>query len=149
MSELLDFATEHYILSTLWVVIVFLLIANLVKYRFSSVKVLSPQDATIATNRNGIFVDVRSEEEFAAGHIQGARHIPLEKIRAGETKPLEKFKDAPIVFVCNHGNQAKTASNIMAKQEYSEASVLQGGMHAWRNASFPVSKKKATGKKAK
>lgn len=149
MNELISFATDHYILSTLWVIILVLLVNNLIKYRFSSIKMLKPQEATIATNRNGVFVDVRSDEAFAEGHIQGARHLPLEKIRAGETKALEKYKDAPIVFVCDHGHTSKQAATIMSKAGYEQASVLQGGMTAWKSASFPVSKKKVAGKKSK
>jgi rhodanese-related sulfurtransferase len=149
MSELIDFATDHYILTTLWLVVFFLLVNNIVKYRLSSIKMLKPQEAVIATNRGGTFVDVRSPENYAEGHIQGARNVPLEKIKAGETKSLEKLKDAPIVLVCDHGNTAKQGAVALEKAGFSQASVLQGGMFAWKNASFPVSKSKTAGKKSK
>ncbi len=151
MSELIAFATENYIITTAWLVVFFLLINNLVKYRFSSIGMLQPQEATIAVNRGGVFVDVRSDEDFAKGHIQGARHITLEQIKAGQTKSLEKHKDAPIVLVCNHGTTAKQGAVVLEKAGFSKASVLQGGMSAWKNASFPIVKSgdKATGKKSK
>lgn len=149
MSELIDFATDHYILSTLWLVVFFLLVNNLIKYRMSSVKLFKPQEATLAVNRGGIFVDVRNPDEFAKEHIQGARNITAQQIRNGETKSLEKFKDAPIVMVCNHGTTAKQAAVALDKAGFTQASVLQGGMYAWKNASFPVTKSKPTGKKSK
>lgn len=149
MSELIAFATDHYILTTLWLVVFFLLVNNLIKYRLSSIKMLKPQEATIAVNRGGIFVDVRSADEYAGGHIQGAKNITLQQIQSGETKSLEKHKDAPIVVVCNHGNSAKQAAGALEKAGFSQASVLQGGMFAWKNASFPVVKSKAAGKKSK
>lgn len=149
MSELIAFATDHYILTTLWLVVFFLLVNNLVKYRLSSIKVLKPQEATIAVNRGGVFVDVRNDDEYAQGHIQGAKHVTLQQIKAGETKSLEKYKDVPIVVVCNHGNSAKQAAGALEKAGFSQASVLQGGMFAWKNASFPVVKSKAAGKKSK
>lgn len=149
MSEFIAFATDQYILTTLWLVVLFLLINNLVKYRLSSIKLLKPQEATITVNRGGVFVDVRGEDEFGQGHIQGARHVTLQQIKAGETKTLEKYKDDPIVVVCNHGNSAKQAAGALEKAGFSQASVLQGGMVAWKNASFPVVKSKAAGKKSK
>ncbi|RAJ99115.1 rhodanese-like domain-containing protein [Aliidiomarina maris] len=148
MNEFIAFATDHYILSTLWLLAFFLLVNNLVKYRLSSIKLLKPQEATITVNRGGLFVDVRSDEDFAQGHIQGARHVSLQQIKAGEIKSLEKYKDAPIVVVCQHGNSAKQAAGALEKAGFSQASVLQGGMFAWKNASFPVVKSKATGKKS-
>ncbi|RUO30734.1 rhodanese-like domain-containing protein [Aliidiomarina sedimenti] len=149
MNEFIDFATEHYILTTAWLVAFFLLVNSLIKGGLSSAKMLKPQEATIAVNRGGVFVDVRSADEFSQGHIQGARNISLEQLKAGETKNLEKFKDAPIVVVCNHGNTAKQGAVALEKAGFSQASVLQGGMFAWKNASFPVSKSKTSGKKSK
>lgn len=149
MSEFIAFATDHYILTTLWLVVFFLLLNNLVKYRLSSIKMLKPQEATIAANRGGVFVDVRTPEEFAEGHIQGAKNVTLQQIKAEEIKNLEKYKDAPIVLVCNHGNTAKQGAVALEKAGFTQPSVLQGGMHAWKNASFPIVKSKATGKKLK
>lgn len=154
MNELINFATEHYILTTAWLVVLFLLLNNLIKGGLSSVKSLTPQEATIAVNRGGVFVDVRSADEFAEGHIQGARQVTLEQLKAGETKSLEKYKSAPIVVVCNHGNTARQGAVALDKAGFSEASVLQGGMYAWKKASFPVTKSqntksKTAGKKTK
>ena len=149
MNDFIAFATDNYILTTAWLVVFFLLVHNLVKYRLSSIAMLNPQDATIKVNRGGVFVDVRTDDEFAQGHIQGARHVTLQQIKVGETKSLEKYKDAPIVVVCNHGNSAKQAAGALEKAGFSQASVLQGGMFAWKNASFPVVKSKAAGKKTK
>lgn len=145
MTEFLQFATEHYILSTLWIVVFFLLVMDIMKRGLSGVTRLGPQEATIAVNRGGVFVDVRSVEEFTQGHIHGSRHLPLEKIRAGETKTLDKFKDAPIVLVCNYGSTAQTAAGLLEKAEFSKVTVLQGGMQAWKGASMPVAKGAPTG----
>ena len=151
MSELIAFASDHYILTTLWLVVFFLLINNLVKYRLSSIKMLKPQEATIVVNRGGVFVDVREPDEFAKGHIQGAKNVTLQQIKADQIKNLEKHKDAPIVLVCDHGNTAKQGAVALEKAGFSQASILQGGMFAWKNASFPIvkSKAKTAGKKSK
>ncbi|RTE86505.1 MULTISPECIES: rhodanese-like domain-containing protein [Gammaproteobacteria] len=141
MDSFIQFATEHYILSALWLAVFTFLIADIIKRRFSTVTTLSPQQATIAVNRGGIFVDIRTDDEFAGGFIHGSKNIPLAKIRAGETKALDKFKDAPIVTVCNYGNSARTAASLLEKAGFTKVSVLQGGLQGWRGANMPLSKK--------
>lgn len=147
MDQFLAFVTEHYILSALWVVVFVLLVMDIAKKRFSSIQPLKPQEAVIKVNRGGVFVDIRGAEEFAKGHIQGSKNIELAKIRAGEVKPLEKFKDAPIVTVCNYGNTARAAATALEKAGFSQVYVLQGGLQAWQNASLPVSKTQQKKKK--
>ncbi|CUS47617.1 MAG: Rhodanese-related sulfurtransferase [Idiomarinaceae bacterium HL-53] len=142
MDQFIQFVTEHYILSALWLAVFTFLVLDIVKRRFSAVTTLSAQQATIAVNRGGSFVDIRTEEEFASGHIHGSKHVPLAKIRAGETKVLDKLKDAPIVTVCNYGNSARTAAALLEKAGFTKVSVLQGGLQSWRNANMPLSKKK-------
>lgn len=140
MDQFINLITEHYILSTLWAVVFLLLVKDIVTKGFSSIKPLKPQEATIAVNRGGLFVDCRSPENFQQGHINGAKNIPLAKIRAGEVKALEKFKDTPIVAVCDHGNTARSAAAALEKAGFSDVNVLQGGLQAWRNASLPLTK---------
>lgn len=140
MDQFIQFVTEHYILSTLWLVVFLMLVSDIVKNRFSSVTMLNPQNATIAANRGGLFVDIRSEEEYTQGHIYGSRWLPLQKIRDGDTKALDKFKDAPIVTVCNYGNSARSAASLLEKAGFTKVSVLQGGLQAWKGASMPLSK---------
>ncbi|RUO35677.1 rhodanese-like domain-containing protein [Aliidiomarina sanyensis] len=140
MEQFFQFVTEHYILSTLWLIVFIMLVMDIAKKRFSSILPLKPQEAVIKTNRGGVFVDVRGAEDFAKGHIAGSKHLPLEKIRAGDTKILEKFKDAPIVTVCNYGNTARSAGTALVKAGFSQVYVLQGGLQGWQNASMPVSK---------
>lgn len=141
MDQFIQFASEHYILSALWLAVFTFLVVDIVKRRFSTVTTLSAQQATIAANRGGLFVDIRTEDEFASGHIHGSKNISLAKIRAGETKPLDKFKDAPIVTVCNYGNSARTAAALLDKAGFTKVSVLQGGLQGWRGANMPISKK--------
>lgn len=147
MDQFLAFVTEHYILSALWVVVFVLLVMDIAKKRFSSIQPLQPQEAVIKVNRGGVFVDTRGAEEFAKGHIQGSKNIELAKVRAGEVKGLEKFKDAPIVTVCNYGNTARAAATALEKAGFSQVYVLQGGLQAWQNASLPVSKAQQKKKK--
>ncbi len=69
-------------------------------------------------------VDVRTKEEFAAGHIPGALNIPLADIskRKQEIKDLGK---KPVVFYCRSGNRSGLAIVELQKQGYGQ--VYNGG----------------------
>ena len=56
----------------------------------------------------GIWIDVRSAEEFNAGHLQGAVNIPHDKIIEG-VKALGSAKDEPINLYCRSGRRAEAA----------------------------------------
>lgn len=80
-----------------------------------------------------VIVDVRQPEEWAAGHIPGALHIPLGDMprRMGELN-----RDAETVLVCRSGNRSGRAAAFLAQQGFTRVYNLQGGMLRW---SGPVS----------
>lgn len=62
-------------------------------------------------NGIGTIIDVRSEEEFAMGHIQGSINIPLPEVSAR----VEEFKnfEAPLYLVCASGNRSGIATMML------------------------------------
>jgi len=72
-------------------------------------------------------VDVREEDEGAAGRIEGARHIPLGRLAAciGE---LDRHR--PVATVCRSGGRAGEAAGLT--QAGITADAMDGGMLAWR-----------------
>ena len=59
-----------------------------------------------------LILDVRDATEFATGHIQGAKNIPIAEL-AGRIKEIEKFKDKPVLVHCQKGMRAKGACSIL------------------------------------
>ncbi len=84
-------------------------------------------------------VDVCSPDEFAAGHVAGAKNVPLGELEA-KLGGLVKNKTAPLVLVCASGMRSRRAVAIAKKLGYENAHSLTGGMGAWRAASLPVEK---------
>lgn len=72
-------------------------------------------------------VDVRTPEEYAAGHIPTAINIPLDTIAA--TFPVEK-KDARIIVYCRSGNRSGQAQKILFEQGYGDVYNF-GGISRW------------------
>lgn len=65
----------------------------------------------------GVWIDVRSAEEFNAGHLQDAVNIPHDKIIEG-VKALGSDKDAPINLYCRSGRRAEAALTELKKAGY-------------------------------
>ncbi|GAB3414751.1 rhodanese-like domain-containing protein [Flindersiella endophytica] len=81
-----------------------------------------------------VFVDVRSAEEYAAGHIPGALNIPLDKLAFR----LEELPEhSQVVTVCSMGNRSMRGAEKLARLERAALS-LRGGTKAWAAAGHPV-----------
>ena len=78
---------------------------------------------------NYIILDVRTHEEFAAGHIPGAIVIPNETIGT-EDIPQLPDKDQLIMVYCRSGNRSKQASDKLVKMGYTNI-VEFGGINSW------------------
>ena len=78
---------------------------------------------------NYIILDVRTHEEFTAGHIPGAIVIPNETIGTEEITRLPD-KDQLIMVYCRSGNRSKQASDKLVKLGYTNI-VEFGGINSW------------------
>lgn len=79
-------------------------------------------------------LDVRQPEEYRAGHIAGAKLIPLGELGA-RLKELPKNRE--IVCVCRSGNRSHSAAKQLIQAGYA-AHNLRGGLAAWSGAGLPV-----------
>jgi len=76
-------------------------------------------------------LDVREAAEFAAGHIEGAVHVPLGDL---EGRLDEVPRDRPVVVYCAHGERSTSAASILERHGIGPAQILNGGFGAWREA---------------
>ena len=100
----------------------------------------SPLEATQLINRGKTtVVDVRSAEEFAAGHLRDAKNIPLADLasRIGE---LEKSKNRSVIVVCQTGARADKAVRQLTAAGFADVVRLDGGLAAWQTAGLPIAK---------
>lgn len=96
-------------------------------------------EATQLINKGAVVLDVRTTEEFAAGHIASARNIPLPQL-ADRLVDVAKNKDTPVVVVCASGARSATAAAQLRKAGHTQVVNLQGGLGAWQSAGLPVGK---------
>ncbi|RZL91100.1 MAG: rhodanese-like domain-containing protein [Variovorax sp.] len=101
---------------------------------------LTAQGAVQLINRErAVVVDVREPEEFAAGHVTGAKNVPLNQLEA-KLATAVKNKSVPLLLVCATGARAQRAVAMAKKLGYEQAQAVAGGLKAWKEANLPVEK---------
>lgn len=84
-----------------------------------------------------VILDIRTPEEFAAGHIAGAINIDYYATDF-EAKLGELNKDVPYVMYCNSGNRSSNTLPLMDSIGFGEVYELDGGIQAWYSADQPI-----------
>lgn len=82
-----------------------------------------------------MLLDVRTPQEFRAGHIAGATNVPVTRLASALTDlPLDPSR--PVVAVCATAHRSIPAVRLLRRRGLT-ASQLAGGMLAWRRAGLP------------
>ena len=101
---------------------------------------LTAQGAVQLINRErAVVVDVREPEEFAAGHVTGAKNVPLNQLEE-KLAAAVKNKTVPLLLVCATGARAQRAVATAKKLGYEQAQAVAGGLKSWKEANLPVEK---------
>jgi rhodanese-related sulfurtransferase len=101
---------------------------------------LTPSTAVqLINHEKAVVIDVCDAAEYAAGHVSGAKHIPLAQL-ANQLPAVVKNKDVPVIFVCQSGMRSSSAARTAKGLGYQRALSLSGGLSGWRSASLPVEK---------
>jgi rhodanese-related sulfurtransferase len=86
---------------------------------------------------NVLLLDVRTDGEFAGGHLEGATQIDYSKSNF-EAKIKELDRDQPVYVYCRSGNRSGRAARIMKGLGFKEVYNLEGGILAWQRKGKPV-----------
>ncbi len=88
---------------------------------------------------SALILDVRTADEFAAGHVPGAVNVPHDQLasRLGE---LEGEKDRPVVVYCERGGRAGKAASVLLEAGYADIRHLAGDMTEWRANDRPIAR---------
>jgi rhodanese-related sulfurtransferase len=84
-----------------------------------------------------VFLDVRTPEEFASGHVPGAVNIPVRQL---EGRLAELGKGDRLIVYCEQGPRARAAAQTLSQAGYTDVSHLTGDMAGWRAAGLPIEK---------
>ena len=100
---------------------------------------VSAQAATQLINReDALVVDVRDPGDFGAGHVLGARNVPLKELESsGE---LAKRKEKPVIVYDADGQRSAQAVAALRKLGFEKVFNLTGGLSGWQQAGLPTEK---------
>ncbi len=137
MQQVLEFAGNHPLL--IGAALLLLAIIIFTELRRSGTNQLSVAEAVKLMNQGGTVIDMRGADAFLAGHILGAKNIPLDEL-AQKTGKLNK--DEPLILCCDSGISSQRALALLGKNGFSKLYNLRGGIRAWQQDNLPLSKKK-------
>lgn len=139
MDRLIEYIHHHPLLVGALVVTATLVSAYEARLRSRGIAAISPQELIRLMNQGAVILDIRPAEQYAAGHINGARAMPTAEIsRAGDM--LKKHKSKPVVVYCEAGSVAPAAVRQLTAQGFTKAFSLRGGLSGWRAENLPVAK---------
>ena len=100
---------------------------------------LAPDElvALIAQGRAPAILDVRSDAEFAEGHVPGAMHIPFWQLPRRAVEIPGRPTDRLVVY-CGHGPRAWYAKAVLRRGGFTRVELLEGHMSQWKRAGRPV-----------
>jgi rhodanese-related sulfurtransferase len=78
-----------------------------------------------------LLLDVRTPDEFAAGHVPGATHLPVQEL-AARLDELAAYRARGVVTYCEAGPRAEQAAALLRESGFAEVRVLAGSMRRWR-----------------
>ena len=141
LESLVAVAGRHYILSALFVLCLVMLIYTQIRIMLSPVKAISSGKATdLINNANAVSVDLRTDKEFAAGHITGAVNLPVKLVNEGNFGAIDRYRNVPLVIVDQSGVSSFDAARTIRKAGFPEVYALAGGIGAWTDERMPLVK---------
>ena len=90
-----------------------------------------------AGNERVYVIDVRDADDWAAGHIPDAIHLPRGKLELDIEQAIPDSA-ARIILYCGGGSRSALATESLQKMGYQNATSLSGGFRAWRQADLPI-----------
>lgn len=112
----------------------FLAIANDARSRIKECDVAEARERVA---KGAVLIDVREDNEYAAGHAAGARHMGRGII---ERDIVQTFpdKDTELVLYCGGGYRSALAADNLQKMGYTNIISMDGGWSAWRDLGAPI-----------
>src|SRR5436189_5959254 len=112
--------------------------AELLRQIKDRINEVDPAQARKLASNGAVLVDVRETEEFAAGHIRGAKHVPrgyLESRIEGAVPDRSKH----LILYCASGNRSAYAARTLVEDlGYEHVESMRGGITLWKDRGYEV-----------
>ena len=95
--------------------------------------------ARLAANPKAVLVDVREDNEWAAGHAAPAKHLGKGIIERDIDAAVPE-KSTELILYCGGGFRSALAGDALQKMGYTNVRSMAGGWRAWNEAGAPTAK---------
>ncbi|MGB8331194.1 MAG: rhodanese-like domain-containing protein [Polyangiales bacterium] len=104
-----------------------IIVATVLYMRFSAVRISGSEARRLVSN-GAVLVDVRSPQEFAAGHIEGAINIPVQDLGGRDAELGDKAGE--VVVYCQSGGRSAVAKRFLESRGFTSVHDM-GGIAQW------------------
>jgi rhodanese-related sulfurtransferase len=139
MDRLVQYVQVNHWLVAATVVVLVLVIVFEIRTRAATMAAVTPQEAIRLMNRGAVVIDLRPAEQYAAGHLAGARRMDGEQLLSA-SDTLKKYKQKPLIVYDESGSAGGSAARQLKQQGFLQAFNLRGGLAAWRSDNLPLEK---------
>jgi rhodanese-related sulfurtransferase len=114
---------------------------TLVQNAKSRIREMGPEQLKklAATKEKYTLIDVREDNEWAAGHAAGAKHISRGVLEKGIETSVPQ-RNAKIILYCHSGARSALAADTLQSMGYSDVYSLAGGFAAYEKSGLPLEK---------
>ncbi|AAM83671.1 rhodanese-like domain-containing protein [Yersinia pestis] len=143
LQEIMQFISQHPILSLAWVLLFGAVVFTSFKNSLSKVKEVTRGEATRLINKeDAVVVDIRTREDYRKGHIANSINLIPSDIKNGNLGELEKHKTQPIIVVCAMGTTSRASADMLSKAGFERVFTLKEGISGWSGENLPLARGK-------
>jgi len=146
MQRLLEYVGHHAWLAAGTVFAAVAVLVFELRARIEAFAALSAMQAVRLMNEGALLIDVRSKENYEAGHIGEARNIPAADLQS-QAESLKKWRDKTVITYCDSGRDGAAAARALGKLGFTKVFNLRGGVADWIKENMPLSRPAAGGKR--
>jgi len=137
MNRLLDYISHHPFLVSLLGAAMLAVLAFELRARRQGYAAIQPQEAIQLMNQGAPVYDLRAAEQFAGGHINGARSLPPSQHETA-ADVLKKYREKLLLLCCEDGNQSNALTRRLHAAGFTRVFNLRGGLARWRADGLPL-----------
>ncbi|URJ23251.1 rhodanese-like domain-containing protein [Blochmannia endosymbiont of Camponotus sp. C-003] len=142
--EIITFLQQHIILSAIWVLLFIATLYTVINnWLFGHSEILRDKAIYLINRKNAMVIDIRSQDDYYAGHITNSINVSIEEIKSNNICKLKGLKQHPLIIV--HDNNVLAHSikqHLLHELKFKEIYVLHGGIVGWKADNFPLLSKK-------
>jgi sulfur-carrier protein adenylyltransferase/sulfurtransferase len=112
--------------------------AELLREVKSQIEEVDPSEVKELMDEGVAVVDVRESDEFAAGHLAGAKHVPRSYLES-RIEAAVPDRSTQVILYCASGNRSAYAARTLGQElGYEHVRSMTGGITLWKDRGYPV-----------